>query len=112
MTFLILALTLLAQGTASAALPACADGPQIDFAHKAQLPPGVAAALGFEMADLGESFQATDAIVHPGLPFVRFVSARQIGCRLQIVLDRGGRGLGRETIDLRLTRRGWTISGP
>ncbi len=78
---------------------ACDDHTLILFKQKNDLPPGVLSALKFEMANVGQPFQATDAI-QPGtgaLPFRRFVSAQQAGCRLDLNYEHGGRSYSRET---------------
>jgi len=74
-----------------AAQGGCAAAGNRVFARKADLPAGAAAALGFNMAERGQPFQATDDIAPgPRLPGSRFIAARQQGCRLAIRYERGG----------------------
>ncbi len=61
----------------AASLVAPCDDTILTINRKAELPPGVLSALGFEMADRDEPFQKTDVILQeePRPPFYRFMSA-------------------------------------
>ena len=90
-TLALLALGGMAASTAAAAQPACPLHGSRNYARKAALPPGVVQALGFRMAERGAPFQATDVLgPAPPLPPTRFVSARQINCRLELRFEQGG----------------------
>jgi hypothetical protein len=98
--------------TAMAAV-ACDDRTNVTFEHKSGLPPDILAALGFEMADIGEPFQATDVVIGKRLPWARFISARQIGCSLVILnYERGGIAHSFETARLELVGGKWTLRPP
>jgi hypothetical protein len=89
----------------------CDTGPAIVLKRKADLPRPVLNLIEKDgpMADAGEPFQSTDIVSNPALPRRRFISAYQHACDLAINYERGGRGLGRETILLRQTEGGWTV---
>jgi hypothetical protein len=96
-------------GTAKATV-VCDDQTKVSFAHKSDLPPGVLVALGFEMADVGEPFQATDVVMDKRLPWARFISAQQIGCGLLILTyERGGIAYSQDTARLELVEGKWTL---
>jgi hypothetical protein len=98
--------------TAMAAV-ACDDRTNVTFEHKSDLPPGILAELGFDMADLGEPFQATDVIIGKRLPWARFISAQQIGCSLLILnYERGGIAHSFETARLELVGGKWSLRPP
>ena len=87
----LLAGAVLAASTAMSAQAACPLHGSRSYARKAALPPGVEQALGFRMAERGAPFQATDVLgPAPPLPPTRFVSARQINCRLELRFEQGG----------------------
>jgi hypothetical protein len=68
----------------------CDSHEAIIFKHKNDLPQGVLAALGFDMADADEPFQVTDVIMQPGLPEHRFNSAQQTCNLLTLNYETGG----------------------
>lgn len=80
------------------------------YARKADLPAGARAVL-FPMAERGGRFNATDVIGpdQRGLPFSRFIAARQSGCVLSIRYEYGGIAHGFAAAMLELRERGWVL---
>jgi hypothetical protein len=116
--------TLAACCLATALMPSCyaasaassdvtCDGNTAVFRHKAELPQGILAWLGFEMADASEPFQSTDAIVpgEEGLPSRRFISAMLRDCHLYLHYERGGRGAGRNIAFFDYIDGAWVLRG-
>ncbi len=89
---------------------ACASSRQ-EFRHKGELP--VADLRMIEqiatMADTNEPFQITDAIVGKALPFYRFIHASQVGCKLDVLYEQGGRGHGSGSISFTQAGNGWVV---
>ncbi|MGA8697779.1 MAG: hypothetical protein WB689_28880, partial [Xanthobacteraceae bacterium] len=61
------------------------------------------------MADVGEPFEKTDAVIGPPLLFQRFIAAQQLGCDLAINYEQGGRGYSHGLILLRQVGGDWTV---
>src|SRR5690349_12214146 len=70
--------------------PHCTRKDRQDYARKADLPRGAAAAIKVRMAEKGATYQATDVVNQPNLPLYRFVKARRTGCALTIDYEQGG----------------------
>ena len=76
----------------------------------AELPDGVAAALGFPIAERGARWNATDVIgPGPRLPFARFISAQGGGCTLTVRYEHGGIAHSYETATLSRREQGWVL---
>jgi hypothetical protein len=103
---------------AAAPMPAQAKGPATctvrgawTFPRKADLPRGVAAALGFAMAERGGAWNPTDVIdSHRPLPSARFIAARQRACTLAIDYEQGGIAHFRATAILEWNGRAWVLA--
>ncbi len=87
--------------------PTCDGSVTVVFKRKADLPQPVLALIAKvePMADVGEPFEKTDAVIGPPLPFQRFIAAQQLGCDLAINYEQGGRGYSHGLILLRQSRR-------
>jgi hypothetical protein len=79
--------------------------------QKADLPQPVLALIAKvePMADVGEPFEMTDALIGPPLPFQRFIAAQQSGCDLAINYEQGGRGYSHGLILLRQIGGDWMV---
>jgi len=104
------ALALALLSAAGAAGPACPLQGTREFRSKAELPSGVAEALGFRMAERGAPFQETDDIAPgPRLPATRFVAARRTNCRLALRYEQGGIAHTWETAILEYRGNRWVL---
>ena len=91
--------------------PTCDGSVTVVFKQKADLPQPVLALIAKvePMADVGEPFEMTDALIGPPLPFQRFIAARQSGCDLAINYEQGGRGYSHGLILLRQIGGDWMV---
>jgi hypothetical protein len=100
------------ESSASVSSPqaACAISRQ-EFRHKGELPVAIVRMIEqiATMADANEPFQLTDVIIGKKLPFYRFQSASQIGCRLHAHYEHGGRGHGYGSITFIQSSDSWVV---
>jgi hypothetical protein len=91
--------------------PTCDGSVTVVFKQKADLPLPVLALIAKvePMADVGEPFEKTDAVIGPPLPFQRFIAAQQWGCDLAINYEQGGRGYSHGLILLRQIGGDWMV---
>lgn len=94
---------------AAAANIAAAECPaRADYVRFKDLPAVSRAAIP-PMAERGAPFQATDVIMGRPLPGRRFVSARQIRCRIDVKFEYGGIARGQGTMTLERRKGVWKI---
>lgn len=98
-------LPLIVIAAASAGCPARAD-----YARFRDLPAESRVAVP-AMAERGAPFQVTDTIMGERLPGRRFVSARQIGCRIEIKFEYGGIAHGFGIMTLERCNGVWKMVG-
>ena len=91
--------------------PTCDGSVTVVFKRKTDLPPPVLVLIAKvgAMADVGEPFEMTDALIGPPLPFQRFIAAQQSGCDLAINYEQGGRGYSHGLILLRQIGGDWMV---
>jgi hypothetical protein len=91
--------------------PTCDGSVTVVFKQKADLPQPVLALIAKvePMADVGEPFEMTDALIGPPLPFQRFIAAQQSGCDLAINYEQSGRGYSHGLILLRQIGGDWMV---
>ncbi len=89
----------------------CRDAANRRYENKAELPADVLVLMkrAGRMADAGEPFQVTDAVVDETLPFQRFMFAEQKGCALSLYYERGGRAYGYGHVTFRQAGAEWAI---
>jgi hypothetical protein len=111
---LIGALLLIAADSSSASVSspqATCTSTRHQFRHKGELPVAILQMIEHitTMADTNEPFQVTDVVIGKELPFYRFQSASQIGCRLRVHYEFGGRGHGYGSISFIQSGDGWVV---
>lgn len=79
----------------------------VQIVRKADLPVRVRVLMPAPMAEQGRPYQVGDVLSRPPLPFYRFVTAEQRGCKLSVTYEHGGRGYGRITVRFEHSKAGW-----